>query len=210
MRTQSPAAAFLAEFRQHNPCAESYAYAARHRFTSFGDVWARGDRGMWMLFLGAALGVAFPPQSLVVFACECAERVLPLFESVSRDPRPRAAIIGARLWLLGGPPAAVSLTTDAAEAAVAVCQVHPEAGYAAFAAAGASTAAADARFASMGAIESAAASAAAVGRIPLGSEGWFAPALDGPRTFGDDSARTWLAEQRWQADRLRALFPAAG
>lgn len=202
------AAAFLAEFRRHNPCAESYAYAARCRFTSFGDVWARCDRGMWMLFLGAELGVTFDPRPLVVFACECAERALPLFEARYADPRPRAAIAGARSWLAGGSPAAVSLTTAAADAASgAASQAQSDAGYAAFAAAGASTAAAGATSASMGAIEAAAASAAAVGRIPLGdTQEWFAPALDGPRTFSGDSARAWLAEQRWQADRLRELI----
>jgi hypothetical protein len=60
---------------------------------------------------------------LAAWAADCAERVLPLFEDSSPDdPRPRAAIDGARAWARGDIPAdrAQALALDAHEAARAV------------------------------------------------------------------------------------------
>jgi hypothetical protein len=42
-------------------------------------------------------------RTLVVWACDCAERVLPYFENQYRDdPRPRAAIAAGRRWVQTG------------------------------------------------------------------------------------------------------------
>ncbi len=60
---------------------------------------------------------------LAAWAADCAERVLPIFEdSAPGDPRPRAAIDGARAWVRGDIPAerAQALTLAAHEAARAV------------------------------------------------------------------------------------------
>ena len=37
-------------------------------------------------------------RQLAAWAADCAERVLPLFEAVSKDPAPRKAIDTARAW----------------------------------------------------------------------------------------------------------------
>lgn len=37
-------------------------------------------------------------RTLALWACDCAERVLPLYLGESPDPRPRAALEGCRLW----------------------------------------------------------------------------------------------------------------
>jgi hypothetical protein len=212
MTTDNRAADFLAEFRRHNPCRESYVYFRRRRFTSFGDAWARCDRGTWMLWAAREFGVEMDRKTLVAFACECAERALPLFaRRYPHDRRPRTAIEGARTWAAGGreaPTVLTALVTEAAAvASIAVGAEAPEAAYAALAASSAAASATYAFFAPFGAIEAAATAAASVGHIPTAypAPDWASPALDGPTSFGD-SAKAWLAEQRWQAERLRELL----
>jgi hypothetical protein len=60
---------------------------------------------------------------LTAWAADCAERVLPIFESATdEDERPRAAVDGARAWVRGeiALDAAQALATDAHDAARAV------------------------------------------------------------------------------------------
>lgn len=40
-------------------------------------------------------------RELARWACDCAERVLPLFEAQSSDPRPRETLAGCRRWVRG-------------------------------------------------------------------------------------------------------------
>ena len=43
-------------------------------------------------------------RRLAAWAAECVERLLPIFERTSPDPRPRAAVEGARAWARGEIP----------------------------------------------------------------------------------------------------------
>jgi hypothetical protein len=65
-------------------------------------------------------------RQLAAWAADCAERVLPLFEKVSADPRPRQAIATARAWARGEVP--VGAAQKAAVAAHAAARTVKDAG----------------------------------------------------------------------------------
>ena len=122
-----------------------------------------------------------------LFACDCAERVLPIFESICPDDdRPRRAIETARRYAVGEATADELAAARAAAAAWAAARAA--AGDAAWAAAAAAWAAARAAAA---AARAAARAAAWAARAAAGDAAWAARAAAGD------------AEKRWQAERLR-------
>src|SRR5690348_4878769 len=61
------------------------------------------DRRFVAAHRGGPLGIAHH-RLLAVWAADCAERVLPLFEESSPDDRPRRAVEMARAWARGEVP----------------------------------------------------------------------------------------------------------
>ncbi len=72
------------------------------------------DRSIVAVHRGGSLEAAEHRQ-LAAWAAECAARVLPIFEAVSADPRPRRAVEVARAWARGD--ATVGAAIAAARAA---------------------------------------------------------------------------------------------
>lgn len=112
-------------------------------------------------------------QTAVLFACDCAERVLPLFErEYPDDQRPRQAIETARKWVHG-------------KATLEEVQAAADAAYTAYAAAYAANAAAYAAYAANAAADAAAYAAA--------NAAYAAHAAH---------AAAYVAEKEWQQKRL--------
>jgi len=134
-----------------------------------------------------------------LFACDCAEHVLSLYEAkYPDDRRPRKAIETARRYAEG--KAAVEELTDVWDAAWAAAE--DAAGAAAWAAAWA--AAEDAAWDAAGAAAGAAARAAA--RDAAG-----AAARDAAGAAAEDAswAAAWAAERQWQVERLGEILELA-
>ena len=117
--------------RQHDACTEGYTKLARH----LGGVNAYGrTTPITLLTILESNGIAdtlwslraVPPEQRETrdhlareFACDCAERVLPLYEGrYPDDPRPREAIAVVRRYLAGTATEA-ELRAAAADAAYA-------------------------------------------------------------------------------------------
>jgi hypothetical protein len=139
--------------------------------------------------------VTWNERTMRLFACDCAERVLPIFEKkYQNDPRPRNAIVTTRRLANGDGTKEEWAAVDAAWAAAwdAWATAWDAAGAAAGAARNAAGAAAgaarNAAWAAAGAARDAAWAAA-------GDAAWAA-AGDG------DGDAAWAAEQAWQTDRL--------
>jgi hypothetical protein len=187
----APLTITFAQAKAANACDQSYRKMARHLggITKYGagtpvpietilDVCGMKD-AMWAL---SAIRDTRTPR---LWACDCAERVLPIFESDRPgDLRPRDAIRASRRYARGEIGAAAR---DAAEVAAEVA-----AWVAARAAAGA--AAGDAARAAAGAAARDAAEVAA----------WVAARAAGRAAAGDAArAAAGEAEQEWQIARLR-------
>jgi hypothetical protein len=134
-------------------------------------------------------------RSARLFAADCAERVLPLFERERPgDKRPRKAIEAARAFARGEIDAAAGAAARAAAGTAARATARDAAGAAraaAWAAAGA------AAWAAAGAAAEAAAWAAA---------GAAARDAGGATARDAAGAAAWHAEQKWQADHLATML----
>ena len=119
-----------------------------------GHAGAQAAAPEWERLGGAELRTAIGAlgrREIVAFACDCAERVLPLFErAMPEDVRPRRAIEAARAWVVSPSEKAASVAAVAANhAAVAANAAGDDAdvaGYAACASFAADTAAASSTF----------------------------------------------------------------
>jgi hypothetical protein len=115
--------------------------------------WLDCERGDWLTWLitRPAIRDAAGDRALRLIACDCAERVLPLYESRRPgDDRPRRAIEVARRYAEGLASAeelrearCTAAAYAAADAAYAAYAAYADAAYAAYAAADAAYAAAD-------------------------------------------------------------------
>jgi hypothetical protein len=121
---------WIDDLRSKDPCAEGFAWAKENKITSLAEAFARLERGNWWLWLASAFDVTLDKPSLVTFAADCAERVLPIFEKrYPNDSRPRKAVEAARTWVTcPSPENRAAYAADAAYAAAAY------AAYAAYAA----------------------------------------------------------------------------
>lgn len=66
-------------------------------------------------------------RRLAAWAADCAEHVLPLYESVRKDDRPRRAIETARAWSRGDVPVGAAQKASVAAHAAARAAKHPAA-----------------------------------------------------------------------------------
>ena len=83
-------------------CAEGRAWVKSNGIKSDAEAWAKLQRHDWMLWLAENRGVKLDESKLRLFACDCAEQVLPLFErDYPKDKRPRVAIETARRFANG-------------------------------------------------------------------------------------------------------------
>ena len=152
------------------------------------------------------------PQIAALFAADCAERVLPLFEQqYPQDDRPRKAIEAARAWAHGELTTAAS--ASAADAADAAYAAYAAASAAASAAAYASASAASASASASAASASASASAASAAYAASASAAYaaYAAASAYAAAYAAASASAASAsaasaarktEITWQAARL--------
>jgi hypothetical protein len=129
-------------------CEEACAWAGER---TLAQAWAECERGDWMIWL-ATRQHWMDDRELRGFACDCAERVLPLFEKQHPDDtRPRVAIETARRYARG----------EATEEELAAAEAAAGAAWAAAGAAGAAGAAARAAARAAASAARAAAGAAA-------------------------------------------------
>jgi hypothetical protein len=213
----------LVELKTWDGCA----WAMENHVHAPGVAWARIQRSDWLLGLTDKLDVKLDESKLRLFACDCALRVLPFFESVHpQDRRPHLAIEMAQRFARGG-------------ATIAEMAAAGNATWAAVWAAGAAARAAGAKTKALGnafspagrsgAVEAAretaqlaaAAAAGAAAGDATGNVAWAAAwsaAWDAVRASIRDKAKdmawdavwddAWGAEARvWQADLLRSYFP---
>ena len=144
--------------------------------------WETCERGDWMLWLAARVGVSL--EDVVLAACACAR--LALRHVPEGEERPRIAIETAERWARGeATRAEVHAAAYAANAAYAAANAAYAAAYAAYAAHAAAYAAANAAYAAAYAAYAAEAAAA------------------------DDAAAARTATLRECADRVRAVIPWA-
>ena len=61
-------------------CAEGRAWVKDNGIESDAEAWAKLERPDWMLWLVEHRGLKLDESKLRLFACDCAEQVLPLFE----------------------------------------------------------------------------------------------------------------------------------
>lgn len=123
-------------------------------------------------------------QLLALWAADCAEHVLPLFEAARPDdPRPRQAIENARAWARGEMPM-MQARSWAGKANTAARDLTGAPRWAAYAAA----------------------QSAAVGHVAAHELGAAAYAIKAARATADpgDAERAGQAECRWQRERLPA------
>ncbi len=168
---------FLESIKSLDACDDGYAWAETNNIQSDAEAWAKLQRPDWMLWLAKKRGLTLDESKLRLFACDCAEQTLPIFErDYPEDKRPRHAIETARRFANGE----------------ATCEELAAAGAAAGAAWDAAGAAAwdAARDAAWDAAWDAALDAAWTAEDAAGDAG---------------RAAAWAAESRWQADRLREM-----
>src|ERR1700740_2774342 len=120
------------KLRRLGACSEAVEWA---KGKSFAEAWMTCERGDWMLWLCARMAGAegWPSrQKIVLFACDRAETVLPIFEKrYPQDDRPRKAIETARAWAKGESAAAAAAAAAAAYAAAAAAAAYAAAAAAA-------------------------------------------------------------------------------
>ena len=161
--------------RQHAPCRDGEVWLRSQR--SLADAYDKCPRGDWLLWGLRKVGKLTRQQS-IQFACDCAERVLPLFEiRYPDDKRPRAAIKAARKCIADD----TEENRQRADAAARAAYAASDAAAAAYAAAYAAYAAARAAYADAADYAADAAANAAY------------------------AAAYAAAERKWQADRIREI-----
>jgi hypothetical protein len=82
-------------------CDEGLTYLRRIKPTSIADGWARSPRANWMLFVAAILKVELDRHTVVAFAVECSDRVLPWAAAVEPNEPFRQMVGATRRWLEG-------------------------------------------------------------------------------------------------------------
>ena len=83
-------------------CTEGRVWALKNNIQSDSEAWTRLQRPDWMLWLAENRGVELDESKLRLFACDCAEQALPLYErDYPDDKRPRQAIAVARRFANG-------------------------------------------------------------------------------------------------------------
>ena len=182
-------------------CAEGRAWVKDNGIKSDAEAWAKLQRPDWMLWLAENRGVELDESKLRLFARDCAEQVLPLFErDYPEDKRPRVAIETARRFANGKATqeelAAARVAARAAAEAAARVAARVAAGAAAWDAAWAAAWAA-AGEAAWAAAEAGAAAWVAAGAWAAAGEAAWAAARAAAR------AAAWAD----QADKLRSYFP---
>jgi hypothetical protein len=94
--------AVLQQLRAWEACTDGYEFSAKSGATTLAELWAKLERPDWMLWLTDKAGVKLDETKLRLFACDCAEQSLPIFErDYPNDPRPRQAIEVARRYANG-------------------------------------------------------------------------------------------------------------
>jgi hypothetical protein len=172
------------ELQQMNPCKEAMDFVRKQE--SLHAAWECCEQASWMIWFLRRKNLLDKPTA-VKFACDCASRVLGIYEKkYPDDKRPRAAIDAATRWL--------AEPTEESRAAAAHAAAH--AAFAAYAAAYAAYAAAYAAYAAYAADD--AAHAAAYAAYAAYAAAYAADAADA------DAKKT---ERQWQADELRKLVP---
>lgn len=192
---------------------EGQDWAGASSIQSVEEAWLKLKRADWMLKLAKIQGVKLDQAKLRLFACDCAERVLPAFERLyPDDQRPRKAIDTARLYAKGkasqedleagsvaaGAATGAVILADAAEGRFGRKSTQSAAGDAAMAAAMAAAGASDIEEWAAWDVAMAAANAAAEGI----AADWDAAIADWNSTAAAKSA-AWT----YQADCLRTYFP---
>lgn len=82
----------------HSPCEEAREWLRAGKFQTMADAWEACPRGDWMMWMLRKTGKA-ERKTLIVLACDFADRVLPFYEKkFVNDPRPREAIAAARAY----------------------------------------------------------------------------------------------------------------
>ena len=85
-------------------CPEGIAWVKKQKITSDSQAWKKLHRSDWMIWLAEKRGIwnKLDPTKLRLFACDCAEQVLPIYEKdYPHDKRPRKAVETARLFAEG-------------------------------------------------------------------------------------------------------------
>ena len=182
---------FVAKLRESAPMRRRgiHRWAEGSGVASLGEALASVPDGEWWLRLAKVFGADLAPAKLTLFAAECAERAMPAWAAKHpRDMRPQTALTEVRRWLYGKSNTAVMddyiRVIREADLSVSSAQV----------AAGANVSDPDLR-----ALTAACAAARSVHQP-------FDGAL-GAAILSADAAADEKAEFRWQADRLRELFP---
>lgn len=173
--------------KKHEACDESVVRAKAEGVTTLSEAWEKLDRCDWMLWIVGKAGIMLPVRKARLFACDCAERVLPLFEKeYPTDKYPRKAMEAARLFADG------KATEE--ELSIAGKQAWPS-----IVVAWHNSGSSDAKYYAFFASES-----AGIATV-LGTKGninapvytaWYA-----------SIAASLNIETKWQADRLRYYFP---
>jgi hypothetical protein len=177
MKTNPLVTMSMDELAQMHPCTEAMLFVRKHK--TLHAAWQKCERADWMIWFLRRKSLLEKPIA-VRFACQCAERVLPIFESkCPDDKRPRRAIEAALKWLNDPSEASRNAANAAADAAAAANAYAANAAANAYAADAAATAANAAANAAADAAAAAAANAAAA------------------------AARN--SERKWQANQLRRL-----
>ena len=85
-------------------CPEGIAWVKKQKIKSDSQAWRELHRSDWMIWLAEKRGIwnKLDPTKLRLFACDCAEQALPIYEKdYPDDKRPRQAVETARLFAEG-------------------------------------------------------------------------------------------------------------
>ena len=85
-------------------CPEGIAWVKKQKIKSDSQAWRELHRSDWMIWLAEKRGIwnKLDPTKLRLFACDCAEQALPIYEKdYPDDKRPRKAVETARLFAEG-------------------------------------------------------------------------------------------------------------
>ena len=188
-------------FIKHEACSEAMEWMEKDKITTEAQVWAKCNRGDWMIWTLRKAGKMDKPTSVRI-AIECAKHVLKIFEKkYPKDKRPRKAIEAASAWLEN--PSEKTRAAYAAAYAAADDAAADAAAYAAAADAAAYAAAADA--AAYAAADDAAAAYAAADAAAYAAATYaaYAAAADAAAYAAVDARSK---ERKWQANMLRQVL----
>lgn len=211
------AQSFLEEIENLDQFSDAHAWAKENGIHSASEFWGKSSRPDWMMRIASLKQLKLDETKQRLFACDCAEQILPVFEQAfPQEKRPRLAIDTARRFALGEATKdellAAETAADAAASAtgtasgVGAWAVRNAIGVAAWAAK-------DVAKDNIGAAWIAARSAVAIARNASSvarAESWSDLATDGKAASdagSEASASAWKWANTWQADRLRFYFP---